>query len=71
MKQQLGFEVFVHSADNCLRFVKFIMDAVKRSSEKYPEEKTMILRALAASLNFIGVCAVQSRIAPPHIEVSF
>uniref|UniRef100_A0A915C635 Uncharacterized protein n=2 Tax=Parascaris univalens TaxID=6257 RepID=A0A915C635_PARUN len=34
---------------------EIIMDAVKRSSEKYPEEKTMILRAFGpASLNFIG-----------------
>ncbi|VDM49609.1 unnamed protein product [Toxocara canis] len=50
------------------QFVKFIVDAAKRSSDKYPEERTMILRSLANSLNFIGVCCVQSRIAPPHIE---
>ncbi|KHN84380.1 Serine/threonine-protein kinase SMG1 [Toxocara canis] len=51
------------------QFVKFIVDAAKRSSDKYPEERTMILRSLANSLNFIGVCCVQSRIAPPHIEI--
>lgn len=64
-------KLFMQSADDWFRFVKFITDAVKRSSDKYSEEKTMILRALAASLNFIGVLAVQSRVAPPPIEVHF
>lgn len=52
------------------RFLKVLLDAAKSCPDKYEDDKALILKAIASSLNVIGINSWQSRIRPQDIEVS-